>query len=239
MTYYDVLGVERNASQEEIKDAYRKLLKAFHPDNYSGDKDFATKQTEKIIEAYSVLSNLEKKASYDAQLNAPCSGNTTEQGNYSVRKGNPTTKTDDDITHSPKSAVEVIKSVLLSLVGVVLAWIAYTVCAYVMTIIYAILVSIPVIGPVLLYLMSFPADRGWMMVVMIVTSSVGLAGVIASKFARMAHADWGRHLFCLSMIVLGVVSLISGQNLDTLEGTIVMIVTAMLFWNDDTKKNKT
>lgn len=61
--YYDVLGVGRDVSQEEIKKAYRRLAFQYHPDrNKDGDAEGRFKQ---INEAYEVLSNPEKRAAYD------------------------------------------------------------------------------------------------------------------------------------------------------------------------------
>ena len=62
--YYEVLGVGRNASQEEIKKSYRKLAMQYHPDRNSGDKE-AEEKFKEAAEAYEVLSHEEKKAKYD------------------------------------------------------------------------------------------------------------------------------------------------------------------------------
>jgi curved DNA-binding protein len=62
--YYDILGVKRNASEEEIKKAYRKLALQYHPDRNKGNKD-AEEKFKEISEAYAVLSNKEKRAQYD------------------------------------------------------------------------------------------------------------------------------------------------------------------------------
>jgi len=62
--YYKVLGVERNASKDEIKRAYRKLALKTHPDRNPGDKK-AEEQFKGINEAYQVLSDPEKRARYD------------------------------------------------------------------------------------------------------------------------------------------------------------------------------
>lgn len=62
--YYSTLRIERNASAEEIKKAYRKKAMECHPDRHAGDK---TKEAEfkKVNEAYSTLSDSAKKAQYD------------------------------------------------------------------------------------------------------------------------------------------------------------------------------
>ncbi len=62
--YYKVLGVEKNASTEEIKKVYRKLALQYHPDRNPGDKE-AEAKFKKISEAYAVLSDAEKKRQYD------------------------------------------------------------------------------------------------------------------------------------------------------------------------------
>lgn len=62
--YYEVLGVDKNASDAEIKKAYRKLAKKYHPDLNPGDKE-AEQNFKEANEAYEVLSNPEKKANYD------------------------------------------------------------------------------------------------------------------------------------------------------------------------------
>ena len=62
--YYEVLGVSKNATEAEIKKAYRKLAVKYHPDKNPGDSEAETKFKE-AAEAYEVLSNKDKKARYD------------------------------------------------------------------------------------------------------------------------------------------------------------------------------
>ncbi len=62
--YYEVLGVERTANEDEIKKAYRKAAIKFHPDKNPGDKE-AEEKFKEAAEAYDVLSNPDKRARYD------------------------------------------------------------------------------------------------------------------------------------------------------------------------------
>ena len=62
--YYEVLGVSKGASEDEIKKAYRQLAKKYHPDMNPGDKNAEAKFKE-ASEAYAVLSDPEKRKQYD------------------------------------------------------------------------------------------------------------------------------------------------------------------------------
>src|SRR5436853_5070479 len=62
--YYEILAVERTATDEEIKKAYRKLAVKFHPDKNPGDKA-AEEQFKELGEAYEALSDPQKRAAYD------------------------------------------------------------------------------------------------------------------------------------------------------------------------------
>lgn len=80
--YYEVLGLEKSASDEEIKKSYRKLAKQYHPDLHPGDKECEEKFKE-IGEAYEVLSDPDKKAKYDQYGHAAFDPNAGFGGGFS------------------------------------------------------------------------------------------------------------------------------------------------------------
>ena len=65
--YYDVLGVSKNASDTELKKAFKKLAMKYHPDR-NPDDDSAADKFKEAAEAYDVLSDPQKKSTYDLSL---------------------------------------------------------------------------------------------------------------------------------------------------------------------------
>jgi molecular chaperone DnaJ len=63
--YYEVLGVARNASDDELKKAYRKLALKFHPDKNPDNRPEAEERFKELVEAYQVLSDAERRSMYD------------------------------------------------------------------------------------------------------------------------------------------------------------------------------
>jgi curved DNA-binding protein len=78
--YYETLGVSKNATQEEIKSAFRKLARKYHPDT-AKDKKSAEEKFKEINEAYEVLSDPEKRKKYDAY------GSSWQQGGFQPPPG--------------------------------------------------------------------------------------------------------------------------------------------------------
>ena len=70
--YYDILGVDKKASESDIKKAYRKLVRQYHPD-VSDDPNADAKMGE-INNAYETLKDAEKRAQYDVMLDNPFMG---------------------------------------------------------------------------------------------------------------------------------------------------------------------
>src|ERR1700720_316101 len=78
--YYKILGVGKNASDEEIKKAYRKLARRYHPDRNHGDKE-AEERFKEISQAHDVLSDSEKRKAYDRGT-GPFGGFASGQGGF-------------------------------------------------------------------------------------------------------------------------------------------------------------
>src|SRR5438552_6314869 len=71
INYYEVLGVQRSASEDEIRDTFRKLVRENHPDRYKGpDKADAERKFQTLTEAVNVLTNAARRKQHDAEINS-------------------------------------------------------------------------------------------------------------------------------------------------------------------------
>jgi curved DNA-binding protein CbpA len=80
VNYYEILGVSRSASEQEIRDRFRKLARERHPDRYAGpDKSEAERQFQTLTEAVNVLTNAARRKQHDSEI---ASGTTTGTVDY-------------------------------------------------------------------------------------------------------------------------------------------------------------
>ncbi len=86
-SYYEILGVSKDSTLEQIKNAFREKAKATHPDMHGGDPSYATAFNE-VAEAYAILSDTAKRAQYDELLTSGYSSTYEDMG------GNATTTQD-------------------------------------------------------------------------------------------------------------------------------------------------
>ncbi|MCX7615681.1 MAG: J domain-containing protein [Clostridiales bacterium] len=85
--YYKILGVEQTASGDEVKKAYRKLAKEYHPDLAKGSREKAEERFKEISEAYEVLGDEKKRAKYDEMLNQIKNGSGFDPTAFSGFRG--------------------------------------------------------------------------------------------------------------------------------------------------------
>jgi molecular chaperone DnaJ len=79
--FYEILGVSKSASKEEIKKAYRKMAVKYHPDKNPGDNE-AEHKFKEAAEAYEILSHPEKRSKYDQFGHAGVSGSAASGGGF-------------------------------------------------------------------------------------------------------------------------------------------------------------
>lgn len=79
VNYYEVLGVQRSASEDEIRNQFRRLAREHHPDRYKGpDKADAERKFQTLTEAVNVLTNAQRRRQHDAELGSGATGATVD-----------------------------------------------------------------------------------------------------------------------------------------------------------------
>ena len=100
--YYEILGVKQKATPEEIRDAYKKLAKAYHPDKHQGDAFFAEK-FKSLQEAYAVLADEDKRKEYDTKLAEQLNAQNTQKKQHT-----PTSSQQKNTTEQPSPSHSVV-----------------------------------------------------------------------------------------------------------------------------------
>lgn len=84
-SYYEILGIERNATLEDIKKAYRKLALRWHPDKNPDNREEAEKRFKEIAQAYEVLSDPQKRSRYDSGYSTAGRYSAAQDFNFKFR----------------------------------------------------------------------------------------------------------------------------------------------------------
>ena len=100
--YYEILGVSQKASDDQIRDAYKKLAKAYHPDKHQGD-DFFAEKFKSLQEAYAVLSDPESRKDYDTDLAAELKGQKKTEEPKKQAKKKPSQKTSNSTSSKART----------------------------------------------------------------------------------------------------------------------------------------
>lgn len=94
LNFYEVLNLKTNATDKEIKKAYRVLAKKYHPDTYVGDKEFAEDKMQEINMAYDTLSNSALRTEYDKKIGIVFEDNVYKTNNEDYRSAYKNTRYD-------------------------------------------------------------------------------------------------------------------------------------------------
>lgn len=100
--FYKVLGVTRTVTEDELKSAYRKLAKRYHPDMHPGDKECEVRFRQ-INEAYDTLSNPTKRSKYDREYKSSNKSKPESGRSAGARKGNPNASPEMDFANIHKT----------------------------------------------------------------------------------------------------------------------------------------
>lgn len=121
INYYKELGVKKDASLQEIKSAYLKQLKKYHPDIYDGDEVFAQEKTAILNECYNTLKDEHLRAEYNTKLFGNNTNTTTQHKlkkenlfkeftkNFKINLGSHKTQNNNKNSNSNKTKNQVIK----------------------------------------------------------------------------------------------------------------------------------
>lgn len=208
MNYYEILGVDINAETEEIRRAYRALIKQYHPDVYIGDKAFAEEKTKELNEAYAVLRNNAKRGEYDREL---------------VREDQ----------YEPEEIFEV-PSFSQNIKGVLIGVLIYVIALFGLPKVFELLFRIPGAGDYLYMVLEYP--HGSMLVQSVICALFArIFSVFLMYLVDYGESLWaGKAVFILLMGYLGFYvaadTMQYGLYLWTVMTAVVWLVSGLRLW---------
>lgn len=123
MNYYEILEVSVNASKEVIKNAYRALIKKYHPDSYVGDKMYAQEMVKKINEAYETLIDDNKRLLYDYDNGFKIDPNAIVEQEETVVEENVKYKDNEEVQGVKNNKKNILKNKKVIIIGIIVLFV--------------------------------------------------------------------------------------------------------------------
>ena len=220
MNYYQVLGVEQTATEQEIKIAYRNMIKAFHPDYYNGNAVFAEAKTKEINEAYEVLKDSDKRKNYDiylSQLNASSQGEIlmqkkrAEEAERKRREAEQKAETErkrfeeeqkkrikaeelynanNSSDMQPAKKELTVRTAILYIIAIVVGFVVFIISSIILDMIITFIAKIPILNLLVAFMINIPFSKGLGVVVLETLVAGFCAFFVASTIMKKANQKY-------------------------------------------------